>query len=185
MVKFDAEGNRRQSQPKPADDRLPFRPPGQKCNARLARGVGYCTNPAGAGTDHTGYGRCKLHGGILRPSSDTHDDGPLAMWKAAGLEQIINMAETMTGNDQEYLYHVGNNSLVVIRSGIVARLAAFPPPSPKEMADLTMSLTRIDAILAKYPDEENPNAPRMRGLEEAEEMARLSELEAQLREENK
>jgi hypothetical protein len=107
----------------------------------------------------------------------------LALFKAAGLEQIINMAETMTGSDQEYLYHVGNNALVITRSGIVAKMSAFPPPSPKELADLTMALTRIDSILSKYPDEENPHAtPNERRQEEAEEMERLSQLERQLRE---
>lgn len=33
------------------------------CDANLSRGRGKCKQPAGAGTDHLGFGRCKFHGG--------------------------------------------------------------------------------------------------------------------------
>jgi len=33
------------------------------CNARKADGSGYCKHEAGWGTDHTGHGRCRYHGG--------------------------------------------------------------------------------------------------------------------------
>lgn len=33
------------------------------CGANKRQGEGTCTRPAGWGTDHAGYGRCKLHGG--------------------------------------------------------------------------------------------------------------------------
>lgn len=33
------------------------------CGAKKRQGEGFCTQPAGWGTDHTGFGRCKLHGG--------------------------------------------------------------------------------------------------------------------------
>jgi hypothetical protein len=36
---------------------------GDNCNAHKTDGSGYCGQPAGWGTDHAGYGRCKLHGG--------------------------------------------------------------------------------------------------------------------------
>lgn len=39
------------------------RDPGDNCNARRTDGSGYCGQPAGWGTDHTGHGRCKYHGG--------------------------------------------------------------------------------------------------------------------------
>jgi hypothetical protein len=176
MSKFDESGHRRQSQRKPADDRLPFKPPGAKCNSRLNRSDGYCTNGAGVGTDHEGWGRCSLHGG-LGGASDT-PDGPLELMRAAGLGGIIDMAETMTGDDQEYLVHVSNNALVVTRARLVARMQG-ENVSAKEMADLTMSLSRIDAILAKFPDEENPDAvPNRVDRAEVEEMDRLTALEA-------
>ncbi|AFH22087.1 hypothetical protein OSG_eHP15_00285 [environmental Halophage eHP-15] len=37
--------------------------PGEYCNARKTNGDGYCQHEAGWGTDHTGHGRCKFHGG--------------------------------------------------------------------------------------------------------------------------
>jgi len=33
------------------------------CGAKKRQGEGDCTRPAGWGTDHPGFGRCKLHGG--------------------------------------------------------------------------------------------------------------------------
>jgi len=33
------------------------------CNARKTDGSGYCKHTAGWGTDHTGHGRCRYHGG--------------------------------------------------------------------------------------------------------------------------
>jgi hypothetical protein len=33
------------------------------CGAKKRQGEGTCTRPAGWGTDHAGYGPCKLHGG--------------------------------------------------------------------------------------------------------------------------
>ena len=164
-------GQRRQSQPQPVDDVLPFLAPGRTCNARLHRGEGYCDNVAGAGTDHVGVGRCRLHGGV-GPKQDL-PDGPRDLFRAAGLDPIINAAETMTHDDQEYLMEVGNNALVVTRSGILARLLN-PDTSATEMADLTIALQRIDNILSKYPDKEDPDrAPNEVDVREKMEMARL------------
>lgn len=43
------------------------------CGAKLKNGSGYCTQPAGWGTDHVGEGRCKLHGGSTpRGAASTH-----------------------------------------------------------------------------------------------------------------
>ena len=36
---------------------------GEKCGGKLRQGTGTCKRPAGAGTDHPGFGQCKLHGG--------------------------------------------------------------------------------------------------------------------------
>ncbi len=38
-----------------------------KCGAKKRQGSGKCTQPAGWGTDHTGEGKCKLHGGGSKP----------------------------------------------------------------------------------------------------------------------
>lgn len=39
--------------------------PDDTCNARKRKGEGYCSRPAGWGTDHNGVGRCKFHGGNM------------------------------------------------------------------------------------------------------------------------
>jgi len=39
------------------------------CGARKRQGDGVCRRPAGAGTNHVGFGRCKLHGGAT-PNHD-------------------------------------------------------------------------------------------------------------------
>ena len=36
---------------------------GAMCGGKLRQGTGTCKRPAGAGTDHPGFGNCKLHGG--------------------------------------------------------------------------------------------------------------------------
>ena len=47
--------------------------PGEKrvCGARKKQGTGICTRPAGWGTDHVGFGNCKLHGGST-PNGSKH-----------------------------------------------------------------------------------------------------------------
>lgn len=160
----------------PADKVLPFMPPDTLCNARLARTAGYCENLAGAETDHIGIGRCRLHGGAS-PKQDA-PDGPLDMFRALGLGKIIEVAETMTHDDQEYLFEVSNNALVVSRAGIVARMQEVTT-SPKELADLTMALSRIDTVLARYPNEDNPDAaPNTADTSFEAEVERLNALEA-------
>jgi len=42
---------------------LEKRPPDENCNARKSDGSGYCKHEAGWGTNHTGHGRCRYHGG--------------------------------------------------------------------------------------------------------------------------
>ena len=168
-------GQWKQSKAQPADEELAFRAPTRTCNARLHRGSGYCEALAGADTDHPGVGRCRLHGG-LSPTQDA-PDGPLDLFRANGLDPIINAAQTMTHDDQEYLMEVGNNALVLVRAGILARMMK-PDLSPKEQADLSISLQRIDNILQKYPDEENPDkAPNAPDLREEMEFDRLKAIE--------
>jgi hypothetical protein len=43
---------------------LPKRDADDKCNARKTDNSGYCEHRAGWGTEHTGVGRCKFHGGL-------------------------------------------------------------------------------------------------------------------------
>lgn len=158
-----------------APSNLPFLAPGATCNARLHRGPGYCDLPAGQGTDHPGYGRCRLHGGVTGDRQDGVD-GPRDLMLSIGLGRIIELAETMTHDDQEYLMEVGNNALVVTRASILSRLQNSDN-SAKEVADLTIALQRVDAILARYPDEEDPDAAPNRPTAMDGELARLAALE--------
>ncbi len=151
------------------DEVLPFRRPGQKCNARLHRGEGYCTVGAGGGTQHPGLGRCRLHGG---EAGDERIDGPDELFKAAGLDFIIDLAESMTHNDQEYLMEVGNNALVVTRSKLLARLQDANL-TPREVNDYTNSLTRIDNLILKHPNGMKSDGKTVEEEEDEVELARL------------
>ena len=150
---------------------LPLRSPTAACNARLARGTGYCKNAAGLGTEHPAFGRCKLHGGLS--PRDQGGDGPADLFRANGLGGIIDLAETMTRDDQEYLADVGTNALTVIRAKIVARMNAVDV-MPKELNDLSMALARLEKILKDNPNEvqEGDEKP----AEEEGEMARILQI---------
>ena len=126
---------------------LPWRASDRKCNARLLWGAGYCENGAGEGTNHTGDGRCALHGGEVKQNVDVKE-----LISEHGLASLVDIAETMDWNDAEYIYHVTNSALTVQRAKIVTRIG-HPDVSPKELADLTMALKRIDDLLGKYKRE--------------------------------
>ena len=154
---------------------LPRRPPTTSCNARLARGSGYCENGAGAGTPHENFGRCKLHGGLS--PRDSGVDGPADLFHAIGLSAIIDLAETMTHDDQEYLMEVGTNALTVIRAKIIAKMHE-PLTGAKEMNDLTMAMSRIEKVLADNPNEVK-NAGDLTEDDETE-LARVLSIEGKL-----
>lgn len=61
----------RESYARLKNDPRPKIEPTDTCNARARGGPnsGYCQKPAGYGTDHPGYGRCKFHGGATREGS--------------------------------------------------------------------------------------------------------------------
>jgi hypothetical protein len=66
---------------------LPARDADENCNARKTDGSGYCQHSAGWGTDHTGVGRCKFHGGstpdqergIINDLEDGAEDAAVAL----------------------------------------------------------------------------------------------------------
>lgn len=152
---------------------IPFLRPSETCNARLNRGDGttYCENQAGADTVHVGEGRCRIHGG----HDGTMDvDFPDELFRVAGLDPIIELAENMRQADQEYLMEVGNNALVVTRSGILSRLTD-PTITPRELNDLTNALTRVDNLIAKHPIVDKP-AEEAAVQSEADELERLRKL---------
>ena len=69
------------------DSEHPPKEPDDYCNARKTDGSGYCQQPAGMGTDHLGYGRCKFHGGdspsgdkaVLNELKDAAKDSAIAL----------------------------------------------------------------------------------------------------------
>jgi hypothetical protein len=58
---------------------LPPKSADKYCNARKTDGSGYCQHTAGWGTDHTGTGRCKFHGG----NTENHEKGIIADFEDA------------------------------------------------------------------------------------------------------
>lgn len=156
--------------------KLPPMGPDTTCNARLSRSSGYCDAIAGEGTDHEGHGRCRLHGG----ATPKRRNSPLDMFRAMGLGPIIQAAEKMDHSDQEYIYEVSNAALVITRAGIVARMQNADA-SPKELADLSMALQRVDGLLAKYLNDEDPDKAPNEGPSSLDaEAARLVALEKKL-----
>ena len=73
----------------------PTRPKGVKCGAKNRTG-GTCRLAAGQGTTHTGFGRCKHHGGAS-PNGGKAAEKERAAWheRLAGL--IDPALDTMTG----------------------------------------------------------------------------------------
>jgi hypothetical protein len=117
-----------------------------------------------------------LHGGLS--PRDAGVDGPADLFTAIGLGAIIDLAETMTHDDQEYLMSVGTNALTVIRAKIIAKLNDTDRAA-KEMNDLTMALSRVEKVLA-----DNPNEVKAGDAEAAEddknELARVLNIEGRL-----
>jgi len=109
-----------------------------------------------------------LHGGLS--PRDEGVDGPADLFRANGLGSIIDLAETMTHDDQEYLMEVGTNALTVIRAKVVARMND-PMVSDKSMNDLSMALTRLEKVLTDNPNEVKEGAAVTQ--EDDAEMARI------------
>ena len=55
-------------------------PVGELCGSKKKQGTGTCTKPAGWGTDHVGFGNCKLHGGAS-PNGVKHAEKQEAAWR--------------------------------------------------------------------------------------------------------
>ena len=130
-------------------EKLPYRRPTGTCNATLHRGDGYCDMGAGEGTDHPGTGRCRLHGGDVGEMEQLEEVNDL--FRRLGFDLLIDAAEAMRHSDQEYLMEVGNNALVLQRTDILRRLND-PSLTPREVNDLTNSLTRLDNLILKHPN---------------------------------
>lgn len=149
---------------------FPLKAPNQLCNHRLSRQAGYCKNASGAGTEHKGHGRCKVH--------ETGRDGNTQeLFAMLGLSDMIAVAEMMTADDQEYAYLMSNNFLVLQRAKIIKSMDQVMLSS-KERKEMIDSVEKIDKILAKHTIEIKGEGEAAVTDEDAAEMKRLEELGA-------
>lgn len=68
----------------PSESMTPSRPCGAK---RTKHGGVPCRRPAGWGTDHVGFGSCKLHGGSA-PGPSKHAHKERALWQQRMVDEI-------------------------------------------------------------------------------------------------
>lgn len=137
-----------------------------RCNAKRQRGhEGFCQSPAGYGTDHLGEGRCYMHGG--RPER-THEAAPY----------LADAIKDLTVRDAEALMSMGTTAVVLARARLLEKLLVIDGLTTKEISDLTMSIQRLDNVLSKHPDIDDPDAitsTKVDGLDD--ELKRLIALE--------
>ena len=144
---------------------FPLKAPDTLCNHRLSRKAGYCRNGSGEGTEHKGYGRCRVH--------ETGKDGNTQeLFSMLGLSEMIAVAEIMTADDQEYAYLMSNNFLVLQRAKIIAGMDRALVSS-KERKEMIESVAKIDAILAKHTLEIKGEGEATVSESDAAEMKRL------------
>lgn len=137
---------------------------GPKCNAKRQRGKrGYCGMPAGWGTDHLGEGRCYMHGG--RPER-AHEAAPY----------LSDAVKELSVADTEALMSLGTQAMVLARARLVEKLLQTGLTT-KEMSDLTISIQRLDNVLAKHPDVDDPDAAPNKTQPLDEELQRLIALD--------
>ena len=139
---------------------------GPRCNAKRQRGKrGFCKQPAGWGTDHLGEGRCYMHGG--RPER-AHEAAPY----------LSDAIKELSVSDAEALMSMGTTAMILARARLMERLL-LPGITTKEAADLTISLTRLEQMIAKHPDLDDPDAAPNTGKGQGldEELQRLIALE--------
>lgn len=146
---------------------------GLKCGAKRQRGyMGYCQHPAGFGTDHLGTGRCHLHGG-------RGDEVPKEALAAA--PWLAERTRKLSVADAEALMVMGTMAMVLARATLMERLLS-PGITAKESNEITMSVTRLDNLLSKHPELQDPDAPSNHGPAPVdEELKRLLQLEAEQR----
>lgn len=139
------------------------------CNALRQRGErGFCQFPAGFGTQHVGEGRCYLHGGKAAAKAG----------KAAikALPQLAEFTRRLSLADAEAIMAMGTMAMVLARGQLMERLLA-PGIGPQEANHITMAVTRLDNLLAKHPEIDDPDKAQSITTEMDQELKRLLELE--------
>jgi hypothetical protein len=84
----------------------------------------------------------------------------------------------LTLEDAEALMSMGTMAMVVARADLMQRLIT-PGCTPREANDITMSVSRLDKLLADHPELENPDAAPNQADALDEEVKRLLQLEKQ------
>ena len=111
------------------------------CNAVLGD-ESRCDRPSGYMTSHPGEGKCYSHGGLKPPASDDFRNA----LEIHGLGGVIEVAESMTRDEAEYVAHVSSAALLTIRAKYIAMLLD-PERTPKEAADLSLALRRVESSI--------------------------------------
>ena len=71
-----------------------------KCGGKKKQSEGTCTRPAGWGTDHPGYGKCKLHGGCVPSGRKAALEEAI---QAQAASELAKLDVTPVGNPLEEL----------------------------------------------------------------------------------
>ena len=132
------------------------REPDQLCNARLRYKDGYCTRPAGDGTDHPGTGRCKEHGG-------KNLGRPRVTFVASEFDgsDILKRLEAVVESDPNSIALV-DNEVTMLRSVFYRYMkncseAGNKLPNPGDLKKFTDALAKMLEIKAKL---EHRSAPK-------------------------
>lgn len=129
--------------------------PDQLCNARLRYKDGYCTRPAGDGTEHPGTGRCREHGGssLGRPRvtfSPTEFDE----------NDILKRLETIVESDPSSIAIV-DNEITMLRSVFYRYMKTCNDqehklPNPADLKKFTDALAKMLEIKSKLDSRSTP-----------------------------
>ena len=129
--------------------------PDQMCNGRTRFSDGYCTRPAGDGTDHPGTGRCHDHGGsnMGRPRvsfSPTEFDE----------NEILKRLEGIVETDPSSIAIV-DNEITMLRSVFYRYMKSCNDqehklPNPLDLKNFTGALAKMLEIKAKLESRNTP-----------------------------
>ena len=134
-----------------------------------------CQRVAGWMTNHLGEGRCYEHGGLGKPSQDVFRNA----LESHGLGGVMDLAESLSFEEAQYIQHMSSAALVAIRAKLVAQMLD-DNRSPKEMSEISLALRRVEASISALEDGKpmgltDPDAVE-RDERAEEERKRLSEL---------
>lgn len=134
-----------------------------RCNGRKTRhdgptqepgewaGEGYCKQKAGWGTDHSGEGRCKLHGGA---NPTRH-----GLYSATKRERLGDLIEQAADRDEPLDLL---EELAVVRALLADYLASRDEPDP---GDVTKIASEISKIVKRIEDIRSQDAISLPDLE--------------------